>query len=166
MALLTGGEGNHNFHVSDIYTLREYRHGLTDWRIHHIHYCPLQHAFPRDYRAGPHLFDWDPSKWIIELLHRYTGLITSVYLTNDEDINYAQAAVAQNDEGFMTGSNAFEDSLHYSEAESIPIWRSEHVIAHLRSHPHSKLIFVDGFVVDIAEYLPEHVSLRPLRSMM
>ncbi|KAH9923631.1 uncharacterized protein B0H18DRAFT_1085644 [Fomitopsis serialis] len=41
LALLTCGEGNHNFH-----------------------------AFPHDYRSGPAPYDWDPSKWMILLLKR------------------------------------------------------------------------------------------------
>ncbi|KAH9932048.1 uncharacterized protein BXZ73DRAFT_89995 [Epithele typhae] len=39
LALLTCGEGNHNFH-----------------------------SFPHDYRSGPSPYDWDPSKWAIALL--------------------------------------------------------------------------------------------------
>ena len=42
MALLTGGEGYHNFH----------------------------HKFPGDYRNGIKWYHWDPSKWVIYLLSR------------------------------------------------------------------------------------------------
>ncbi|KIM47500.1 hypothetical protein M413DRAFT_22154 [Hebeloma cylindrosporum] len=41
LALLTGGEGNHNFH-----------------------------SFPHDFRSGPSNIDWDPSKWIILALEK------------------------------------------------------------------------------------------------
>lgn len=37
LAMLTSGEGNHNFH----------------------------HAFPSDFANGKHDLDWDPTKWII-----------------------------------------------------------------------------------------------------
>jgi len=60
-ALLTCGEGNHNFH----------------------------HAFPFDYRATPLSWDWDPSKWMILLLER-TGQATKLRQASKEDVQNAQ----------------------------------------------------------------------------
>ncbi|TEB38788.1 hypothetical protein FA13DRAFT_1724731 [Coprinellus micaceus] len=59
LALLTGGEGNHNFH-----------------------------AFPHDFRSGPAFFDWDPSKWIIIALHRL-GLVYGLRRAKQEDVSDA-----------------------------------------------------------------------------
>ncbi|KIP11139.1 hypothetical protein PHLGIDRAFT_100083 [Phlebiopsis gigantea 11061_1 CR5-6] len=59
-ALLTCGEGNHNFH-----------------------------AFPHDFRSGPSSFDWDPSKWIILLLQHF-GLASSLRRAPDADLLHAR----------------------------------------------------------------------------
>ncbi|KAH7916460.1 hypothetical protein BJ138DRAFT_1139789 [Hygrophoropsis aurantiaca] len=61
LALLTGGEGNHNF----------------------------QHAFPHDYRSGPSPLDWDPSKWIIDGLYKI-GLVKGLRRARIEDIKEAK----------------------------------------------------------------------------
>ncbi|EPS96663.1 hypothetical protein FOMPIDRAFT_1130006 [Fomitopsis schrenkii] len=60
IALLTAGEGNHNF-------------------------VRPPHAFPHDYRSGPARYDWDPSKWVILLLQRL-GLAWGLKRARPEDI--------------------------------------------------------------------------------
>ncbi|KAG7452278.1 uncharacterized protein BT62DRAFT_294111 [Guyanagaster necrorhizus] len=57
LALLTGGEGNHNFHT-----------------------------FPHDFRSGPSRADWDPSKWIIVSLHKL-GFVTGLRRARRDDIS-------------------------------------------------------------------------------
>ncbi|PBK76831.1 hypothetical protein ARMSODRAFT_948673 [Armillaria solidipes] len=57
LALLTGGEGNHNF----------------------------QHTFPHDFRSGPSQADWDPSKWIIIGLHKL-GFATGLRRARKDDM--------------------------------------------------------------------------------
>ncbi|KAJ7686705.1 hypothetical protein B0H17DRAFT_709064 [Mycena rosella] len=59
LALLTGGEGSHNFH-----------------------------SFPHDWRSGPHRWNWDPSKWIILLLNRL-GLVTGLRSVRENDLKEA-----------------------------------------------------------------------------
>jgi len=54
LAILTNGEGYHNFH----------------------------HAFGSDYRNGVRWYHWDPSKWMISLLS-YLGLATNLKRTPD-----------------------------------------------------------------------------------
>ncbi|KAL1739712.1 hypothetical protein HDZ31DRAFT_48930 [Schizophyllum fasciatum] len=61
LALLTGGEGNHNFHT-----------------------------FPHDYRSGPSYRDWDPTKWIIAALHRL-GFVKGLRRARDADLRAALA---------------------------------------------------------------------------
>ncbi|KAF9041780.1 hypothetical protein BDZ89DRAFT_1100041 [Hymenopellis radicata] len=60
LALLTGGEGNHNFH----------------------------HTFPHDFRSGPSRIDWDPSKWIIFVLSK-SGLATGLRRARPIDMKEA-----------------------------------------------------------------------------
>ncbi|EAU92568.2 acyl-CoA desaturase 1 [Coprinopsis cinerea okayama7 len=57
LALLTGGEGNHNFH----------------------------HSFPHDFRSGPSNLDWDPSKWIIIGLH-HLGWVSGLRKAREIDV--------------------------------------------------------------------------------
>ncbi|KAK0208735.1 hypothetical protein DFS33DRAFT_1253568 [Desarmillaria ectypa] len=59
LALLTGGEGNHNFHT-----------------------------FPHDFRSGPSRADWDPSKWIIVGLYKL-GFATGLRRARKGDISEA-----------------------------------------------------------------------------
>ena len=56
-ALLTNGEGFHNFH----------------------------HRFPMDYRNGVRWYHWDPSKWCISLLSKL-GLAWDLKRTSDQRI--------------------------------------------------------------------------------
>jgi stearoyl-CoA desaturase (Delta-9 desaturase) len=65
VALLTLGEGYHNFH----------------------------HAFPRDFRNGVRWYQWDPTKWWIMVL-RVTGLARNLYATPAERIAMARRRVA------------------------------------------------------------------------
>jgi len=57
LALLTGGEGNHNFH----------------------------HAFPHDFRSGPSYMDWDPTKWIILGLYQLK-LVSNLRRAREDDL--------------------------------------------------------------------------------
>jgi stearoyl-CoA desaturase (delta-9 desaturase) len=41
-------------------------------------YHNYHHAFPRDYRHGVRLFDFDPTKWLIGLL-AYLGLARNLF---------------------------------------------------------------------------------------
>ncbi|KAJ7754945.1 hypothetical protein DFH07DRAFT_822247 [Mycena maculata] len=60
LALLTGGEGSHNFH-----------------------------SFPHDWRSGPHIWNWDPSKWIISVLNSL-GLVTGLRSVREQDLKEAK----------------------------------------------------------------------------
>jgi len=68
LALVTAGEGNHNFH----------------------------HAFPHDYRSGPAKTDWDPSKWVIFALSKL-GVAWGLRRAIPEDIATAQAQMLARD---------------------------------------------------------------------
>ncbi|KAJ3545681.1 hypothetical protein NM688_g5600 [Phlebia brevispora] len=60
LAVLTCGEGNHNFHT-----------------------------FPQDFRSGPTALEWDPPKWILLVLHRF-GLVTNLRRARPEDMDEAK----------------------------------------------------------------------------
>jgi len=63
LAVLTNGEGYHNFH----------------------------HEFPKDYRNGHQWFDYDPSKWVIWFFHRFTSQVPSLQRVPDNEISKARA---------------------------------------------------------------------------
>ncbi len=64
-AILTNGEGYHNFH----------------------------HKFPRDYRNGIRWYHWDPTKWAIWALSK-AGITRELYRASDEQIQAARLAVS------------------------------------------------------------------------
>ncbi|KAJ3107876.1 hypothetical protein HDU97_002808 [Phlyctochytrium planicorne] len=66
LALLTNGEGYHNFH----------------------------HEFPKDYRNGLHPLDWDPTKWLIWLSGKL-GLASDLYTIPENEIKKAQVLTAE-----------------------------------------------------------------------
>ena len=63
-AILTNGEGYHNYH----------------------------HKFPNDYRNGIHWYHWDPSKWIIWTLEKI-GLAWDLRRTSSAQITEARMKV-------------------------------------------------------------------------
>ncbi|KAJ3252693.1 long-chain fatty acid-CoA ligase [Chytriomyces hyalinus] len=66
LAVLTQGEGYHNFH----------------------------HEFPKDYRNGIHPLDWDPTKWLIYLAARI-GLASNLYTYPENEINKARVTTME-----------------------------------------------------------------------
>lgn len=138
----------------------------------------IQHAFPRDFRAGPHALDWDPSKWIIELLHAYTGLVTSVRVTREEDVRVARGLVESRHHSKSKPSTPpsviSDDEYAPLEPEPGPeleTWSAERINIYIngQGQPEARaqnhkltraVLFVDGFVVDITEYTSIHVRMR------
>ncbi|SCV67904.1 BQ2448_5515 [Microbotryum intermedium] len=95
LALFTGGEANHNYH----------------------------HAFPRDYRNGPRVFDWDPSKWIIWGLHFFTPWVPKMHQTPEAEILRAKAHVlAVRAEKVAKGKDDAEEEEE--ESSSFKVWGS------------------------------------------
>lgn len=152
-ALLTGGEGNHNFHVSPVAHLWHYSHPDTDY--------PLQHAFPRDYRASPETVSWDPSKWIIELLYRYSNLVTSVRKADEDDIRAAKASILH---GHHHHHSIDADDEDLNADGRLPTWTREETERYINDYlggtKKRRLVLVDEYLVDMADYTAEHVRLH------
>lgn len=66
LALITNGEGYHNFH----------------------------HEFPKDYRNGIEAFDWDPTKWVIKGLS-HLGLTYDLAEASENEILKAKITTAE-----------------------------------------------------------------------
>ncbi|KAF8910097.1 hypothetical protein CPB84DRAFT_1958587 [Gymnopilus junonius] len=118
LALLTGGEGNHNFH-----------------------------SFPHDFRSGPSLFDWDPSKWIILGLQKL-GLVTSLRRARKDDLVEAVQYMQQKD---RLGEIESEDGTWTGE-----IWNINQVKEYVQDEPGRCVLLIHGFAVDATKYLGEH----------
>ncbi|KAF9531903.1 fatty acid desaturase-domain-containing protein [Crepidotus variabilis] len=119
LALLTGGEGNHNFH----------------------------HAFPHDFRSGPSRVDWDPSKWIILVLHRL-GLVHSLQKARHRDMEEARH--------YMQRKASFGSSDEEEEHWTGTIWNLAQLKSITLEDKSRCLMALNGFVVDATDYLKEH----------
>ncbi|KAH7925171.1 hypothetical protein BV22DRAFT_1105047 [Leucogyrophana mollusca] len=118
LALLTGGEGNHNFH-----------------------------AFPHDYRSGPSRLDWDPSKWIIDGLHKI-GLVRGLRRARIEDIKEAKVYMHQ-----KVHYGVLQDSDTEWEGD---VWTMKEIDEYAKQKPGKCLVLIHDFVVDVTVYLGEH----------
>ncbi|KAI0050568.1 hypothetical protein FA95DRAFT_1555494 [Auriscalpium vulgare] len=133
LALLTAGEGNHNFH-----------------------------AFPHDYRSGPAILDWDPSKWVIALLNTL-GWAWGLRRADTNDIKDAIQ--------HMSGKHADHHGPYTGSAQGIAEWagaiwqRRDQLDDYLRSNSCACVVLIDGYAVDATSYMKEHPGgARLLRS--
>ncbi|CCO32978.1 stearoyl-CoA desaturase (delta-9 desaturase) [Rhizoctonia solani AG-1 IB] len=145
LALFTSGEGNHNYH-----------------------------AFPHDFRNGPCVQDWDPSKWIIWALHRFTPLVTRVRRAREEDVSRARRWMSHvhslGKDHLPHGWEALSDDDFFDTVAEV---RTEHEIAgELQARDYEawdlrrlncyvlnerrKVVLIDGWIVDVTKYMSEH----------
>ncbi|RDX51133.1 hypothetical protein OH76DRAFT_1455059 [Lentinus brumalis] len=95
LALLTCGEGNHNFH-----------------------------SFPHDFRSGPSHLDWDPSKWVIVFL-QFLGLASGLRRACVEDISAAREHMLQKEIALVYASDSTTDLEVQDEVWSGETWTKE-----------------------------------------
>ncbi|ETW87157.1 hypothetical protein HETIRDRAFT_431593 [Heterobasidion irregulare TC 32-1] len=120
LALLTAGEGNHNFH-----------------------------AFPHDFRSGPALFDWDPSKWVILILHRL-GLVTGLRRAHEDDIKHAEKYMEHKAHAHV------DDDYYIEQSWDGEVWDTDRLGAFIKNKPTACIILLNGFAVDATDYMKEH----------
>ncbi|BFZ56358.1 hypothetical protein PYCC9005_003404 [Savitreella phatthalungensis] len=118
LAILTNGEGFHNYH----------------------------HAFPCDYRNGIKKYDWDPTKWIISLLHHHTGLVPKVRCIRDSDIERARKRVVKLHSG----------SPRTDEPDTKRPLPSLNRATAREAYKDRQVIILDGYAVDVEAYAHEH----------
>jgi stearoyl-CoA desaturase (Delta-9 desaturase) len=117
LSKLISGEGNHNFH----------------------------HSFPSDFRNGFRKTDWDPTKWIIFLIHKFTTQIPSVRRTPDSEVERARRRV------LMDRSHSTRpQTMKTRDLPSIP---ARDVKERFRGQP---VIVLEGYVVDVGAFAREH----------
>ncbi|KAM5535859.1 hypothetical protein V8D89_010477 [Ganoderma adspersum] len=131
LALLTCGEGNHNFH-----------------------------SFPQDFRSGPSPFDWDPSKWAIVVLH-YLGLASGLRRARGEEIYAARDFMVQKESWSNSSAQPSDatttpaSSDYDSDQWDGECWSPQQVIEYARKNNRC-VIVLGGYVVDVTRYLGEH----------
>lgn len=148
-------------HYISLARKRSHTHDVLLTTVH------VQHAFPHDYRSGPSLFDWDPSKWLILLLHT-VGLVSGLKRARPNDIHAATAYMAHKKE------QASQGELSHSESECCvdvgsegtnewqgETWTWEQVGEYVLAGKNKGrcVIVINGYAVDATEYLGEHVSV-------
>lgn len=109
----------------------------------------IQHSFPHDFRSGPSLTDWDPSKWIILALQQL-GLVVSLRRARKEDLVEALHHMKKKE---STGVVEPEDNSWDGET-----WNILQVIEFAKAKTGRCIVLVDGFAVDVTAYLGQHVS--------
>jgi len=104
-----------------------------------------KHAFPHDYRSGPSLLDWDPTKWVILVMHAL-GLVSGLKRVHRDDIGAAMT--------HMLHKGAIESELERTRET----WTWTDVEKYIRAGRHLGrcVLIIDGFVLDVTGYLGEH----------
>lgn len=113
--------------------------------------------------------DWDPSKWIIYLLHHYTPLVPTIASTPSSSILKAQAAVLRAEADRLLQSLPAHHRA--TPIDELPIWTANEA---MKQHGgcavdlvgedewmrrRRVLILIDDAFIDVGGYLEEHVSL-------
>ncbi|KDQ31119.1 hypothetical protein PLEOSDRAFT_1092456 [Pleurotus ostreatus PC15] len=103
------------------------------------------HAFPHDYRSGPSILDWDPSKWVIILLHQL-GLVRGLRRARKDDLIEALEYMQHKNE-----SESSQDEEWVGET-----WTIDQVTEYAVKHERRCILVVNGYAVDVTSYLGEH----------
>lgn len=104
--------------------------------------------------------DWDPTKWIIYALHRYTSFVPTVAVTPEAEVLKARANVLHSQADRLHAKVPAE--LLPKPVEELPIWTAEEAVERAKGH---LLVLIDGCFVDVTNYVQDHVSLRVLRCL-
>lgn len=143
VALISNGEGNHNYH----------------------------HEFPQDYRHGFHWYEWDPTKWTIDLL-AFFGLATKLKSSPADHIEKSELQMqeaelkAKLDAGaigqgrFRTGMaqlQAQKAKLYWGpEDASLPTLSMEEFKQQCADDYKKQWFVIDDYVIDYKPFAREH----------
>lgn len=139
LAALTGGEGNHNFH----------------------------HAFPSDYRNGPYVTNWDPTRWVIWTLHKFTSQIPAMHVTPDVDVLKARLYMVKAEASSMKKKDPakaqklerralmLQQSIPPQEPKEEPTWGRKELEEYVIGGKH-KVLLIEGHAIDVTLFGKEH----------
>ncbi|KAJ9096422.1 hypothetical protein QFC21_005244 [Naganishia friedmannii] len=100
------------------------------------------------------LSDWDPTKWIIWVLHRYTPLVPTISTTHESEVLKARAHVHRLHADRLT-SQIPEGDMAKEDAE-LPLWTKQDVLRELDHDGGAVFLLIDGYIVDVGGYLDIH----------
>jgi stearoyl-CoA desaturase (delta-9 desaturase) len=101
--------------------------------------------------------DWDPTKWIIWLLHLYTPFVPSIARTPESAIHTAQAKVHMAHADRLYASVPTHERV--KPIEELPVWSRAEVLrrhGHVHENRRRVLLLVEGCIVDVGGYLDDH----------
>lgn len=123
---------------------------------------PQHHSFPYDFRAGPSPLDWDPSKWVLLVLHQL-GFVTGLRRARLDEIE--DAKLFMRSKSHVTHHDGSSENTGEGEAAwSGPVWDMDQVMEYAENMGTKTapcLMVVDGFVIDATSYMKEHVGSFP-----
>lgn len=109
--------------------------------------------------------DWDPTKWIIWVLHEYTPFVPTISRTPDSSIRSAQARVLTGQANRIMSSLPKEHKVR--PKEELPVWsraeirkrHGEWVMDEITGQRRRRVLLLsEGCVVDAGGFLEEHVG--------
>lgn len=113
--------------------------------------------------------DWDPSKWVIWFFHTYTPFVPTVTTTPEAAILKARAHVHHHEAERLTG--LVPPGARAIAEHELPVWTRAEV---LKTHGtwidddglsrRRVLLLVQGFVLDVGQYIDEHVRVGQARA--
>lgn len=110
--------------------------------------------------------DWDPTKWIIYILHLYTPLVPTLARTTESSITKARARVHMAEADRLFGTVKADEMV--KDPSTLPVWTKSDV---LRKHGEwvddrrRVLLVLEGCVVDVGGYLEDHVRPFTISSL-
>jgi len=106
----------------------------------------FHHAFPHDYRNGHKLYHWDPSKWFIFTMSK-VGLVSGLFRVDANEVEKAKWTVKH--EQVVKA----RDGLDWGKRE-LPLYTYSQIQHKCKNS--SKLIVIDGKVLDVTTFRGEH----------
>lgn len=126
--------------------------------LHYLTQPPEQHAFPHDYRSGPAITDWDPSKWVILTLAKL-GVAWGLRRATPEDIAAAQAHMLLHGHDHNSAHRKVVEKEEWGRrAPSLPTWTEADLKAYAERDG-ACVLWIDGYAVDATGYIEAHVRL-------
>ncbi|RHZ52158.1 hypothetical protein Glove_464g31 [Diversispora epigaea] len=122
LAFITNGEGYHNFH----------------------------HEFPKDYRNGYRVFDWDPSKWFILFFYTFTNQVTSMFKVPDNEVKKAKANIE-----LYKAQKTREQCDWGADPKSLPTITYNEFQSKVKDEGREWML-IDEFVLDVKEFKTAH----------
>ena len=121
----------------------------------------LQHTFPQDYRSGPSVYAWDPTKWAILALHAF-GLVTNLRRARPEDVKQAELYMHAKHHHHHHHEEPVSDiaELNATPKADLPLMTVAEVRAYLEKDSERRVVLIDRNVVDATAYVEEHVRTR------